>query len=120
MKPQPFLRIFVCSIFGLSVIALGFARDNTTTTPTPTPTPDMAVALADMAMLVPVMDDRPGNGQHGWWHQRHDHGFGIPAGRDRQNRQPSPSRARRCRRTVRRSHLRHRPTWASQAPAMSS
>lgn len=55
MKTPTVSRIFVCSIFGLSVIALGFACDNTTTTPTPTPTPDMAVAPADMAMLVPVI-----------------------------------------------------------------
>ena len=99
-------RIFVCSIFGLSVIALGFARDNTTTTPTPTPTPDMAVAPADYGDAgAGDLDDRPAMGSTAGGTSVTITGSGFQQGATVKISVASPSRARRCRRTVRRDHI---------------
>ncbi len=56
MRNKMISRITMASIFGIGVVALAFACDNTT--PTPTPTPDLATP-PDMTMLPDLMPLAP-------------------------------------------------------------
>ncbi len=56
MRNKMVSRITMASIFGIGVVALAFACDNTT--PTPTPTPDLATP-PDMTMLPDLMPLAP-------------------------------------------------------------